>query len=578
MAKRKSGSGGLRHRQDGRWEGRILTGYDEDGKPITKSVLGKTRKECTEKMDALREKLEQEHQIKPKKLSGDMTLAQWIDYWYQGSVKQTIKASSQMDYENCIYKHIIPRLGSFRLKDIKQTDVQHFLTEEKNSGRLVRTDVYGKGLSNAAVRATYFILRNALLAAMNEKLIHSNPAQGCELPQKRAREMQVLEHDELQRFLIQARHDECYELVLLELATGMRRGEICALQWDDINFRTGELKICRQVGRVKGELTVTTPKTKGSVRSVILPPAVLKVLEELKERTPSRWLFPSPVKEDSPKDPHAMYKLIHRVLARAGCKEVRFHDLRHTFATTALEHGMDVKTLSTVLGHVTAATTIDVYSHVTDNMLMQAAGRIESGIGRGEAAAEHALPDLIQEANKKIRPRQNFQAKDGDHRRNGSGGVHKVKDDLWEGSYSPRFPDGKRWKMNVYAESKEECEKQVEQLIKNVRNAITSGEDTMEILKTFAPKAYRKELKRQGLPVLMEPRLDHGRRWLGSYSLVLSDGKRYEFSVTGKTEQKCQERLDKLVRDIERDITADEDAEEMCLDYEAKGIIIATED
>lgn len=148
--------------------------------------------------------------------------------------------------------------------------------------------------------------------------------------------------------------------------------------------------------------------------------------------------------------PDKPYKRLKQTLKNASLPDIRFHDLRHTFATTALEHGMDVKTRSTVLGHVTAATTIDVYSHVTDNMLMQAAGRIESGIGRGEDVAEHTSPDLIQEANKKIRPRQNFRAKDGDHRRNGSGGVHKVKDDLWEGSYSSRFPDGKRWKMNVY--------------------------------------------------------------------------------------------------------------------------------
>jgi integrase len=120
-------------------------------------------------------------------------------------------------------------------------------------------------------------------------------------------------------------------MMLLELATGMRRGEICALQWDDLNLRTGELHIQRQVIHVAGALHVSSPKTKSSDRGVILSPAMLAVLRELKERTDSRWMFPSPVKEDAPLDPQSVYRKMKKVLVRAQCKDIRFHDLSHPY-------------------------------------------------------------------------------------------------------------------------------------------------------------------------------------------------------------------------------------------------------
>ena len=174
-------------------------------------------------------------------------------------------------------------------------------------------------------------------------------------------QMQVLTREELQRFLIQAKDEGYYELFLLELGTGMRRGEILALQWNDLNFNNGELNIKRQLYAVKGELHISTPKTKSSVRTVVLPTSLINILAEYQKTVNSKWIFPSPLDNTVTRNPSAVRQRLQLILERADCKRVRFHDLRHTFSTMALEHGMDIKTLSATIGHVSAATTLDIY-------------------------------------------------------------------------------------------------------------------------------------------------------------------------------------------------------------------------
>ncbi len=120
-----------------------------------------------------------------------------------------------------------------------------------------------------------------------------------------------------------------YELFLLELTTGLRRGELLALQWDDLDMETGTLKIDRQIYPVKGKLIINEPKTKAAVRTIILPPPMLEVLKEYTEQVFSPWLFPSRIKPEQPIDPGYIRKRLQVILERAGCKCVRFHDFRH---------------------------------------------------------------------------------------------------------------------------------------------------------------------------------------------------------------------------------------------------------
>lgn len=308
--------------------------------------------------------------------------------------------------------------------------------------------------------------RSALEKAVQDGLIRVNPAIGCKLPPKKAREMQVLDRDELQRFLIQAQAEGYYELFLLDLATGLRRGELIALQWDDLDFETGVLNVNKQIYAVGGELQLSEPKTKTSIRKIVLPPSVVEVLREYRKTVNSRWMFPSPVKEDTPLTPGAVRKRLQLILEHAGCRHVRFHDLRHTFATLALQNGMDVKTLSAMLGHVSAATTLDIYTHITDDMQRTAAANIDRGIGKAAPPEDGSEPgQKTAQAQSEKPDMTDFQPVLPDRRRAGTGYIGQKGTNLWEGRYSPTWIDGKKHARNVYAHTRDECEEKLKVLI-----------------------------------------------------------------------------------------------------------------
>lgn len=477
MAKRrKAGQGTLRLRKDGRWEGRVVIGYDDNGKPKTKNVTAKTKAACQEKLDALKQQVG----IVTGKAAPDMTFGEWMELWYKTYSKPHIRLTTQLCYENRIYLHIIPSIGEIPLNKLTQSDLQKFYADLKKNGRKSKVERYGTGVSDRLVRSCHATCRTALQKAVDEKLISVNPAIGCKLPPKKAQEMQVLTHEEMRRFLIQSKQDDFYELALLELATGMRRGEICALKWSDLDFETGALHIQRQAYHADHGVVISEPKTKQSCRSIILPPSVLNVLRQYRETVDSEWMFPSPVKEGEPLNPNGVYRKMVKILDRAQCKRVRFHDLRHTFATTALEHGMDIKTLSAIIGHVSSATTLDIYSHITDEMQANAANKIEKRFSKNEPF-EQSEYETQKQAPSSV---ETFEPYKGKIRKSGTGGIYELNDHLFEGRYSPTNAYGKREVHTVYAKTREECERLLDEMIPKVRAEIKAEKERLKAEET----------------------------------------------------------------------------------------------
>ena len=291
-----------------------------------------------------------------------------MDFWYQNFSKPALRETTKASYETLLYQHIIVSIGHIPLNKLAQNDLQQFYAKLKKGGRLQYADLLVKELSDRMVRSCHARIRSALEKAIVEKLITRDPSTGCKLPPKKSREMKVLTSNEIGRFLARAKEEGYYELFLLELSTGMRRGEILGLKWSDLNIADGSLRISRQIVPVEGRIVIQPPKTKTSVRTIVLPPYMIEILAKMKRSKSCEWIFPSPINEGEPRHPTAIHHRFKLILKRAGCKDIRFHDLRHTFATMALENGIDVKTLSGMIGHISAETTVNVRNPHTNKM------------------------------------------------------------------------------------------------------------------------------------------------------------------------------------------------------------------
>lgn len=467
--KRKSGDGTVRLRKDGRWEGRVVIGYDDKGLPKTKNVLARTKGECVEKLNTLKNSVFPTTAVKVRP---DMPFGEWVEFWYENHCKPAVRPNTRTGYENNIRLYIRLRLGGIPLNKLTTNDIQQFINWMRQDGRSEYRESRGEGLSANTIRHCCGLCRRALEKAVAEKLIVRNPTEECKLPPARRMEMRLLSREELQKLLIQARAESYYEVFLLELTTGLRVGELMALQWDDLNLSTGELRIERQVYQIKGELLIQPPKNKVSIRTVILPTAVVTALKKYKQTVCSQWMFPSPKKKEAPIAPSVVSHRLAKILKHAGCKKVRFHDLRHVFATNALEHGMDVKTLSTIIGHVSSATTLNVYAHVTDDMQRQAAARIDRGIGKVEAA-ESAPPTEPSTAMTNFRPTRERK------RRWGTGSLSRNQNGQWVGRYTITWPDGRLEARRVHADTEEECERSLAAMIADMKSEVAAEKERL---------------------------------------------------------------------------------------------------
>ena len=328
--RRANGEGNIRKRKDGRWEGRYTTGYDANGKAITKNVLGRTQAEVKDK---LRNAIEDSKKLDPVK-AGSYTLEQWLKLWYSVYVEPQLRYSTKEFYHNAIDHHIIPKLGNVKLEKLTMLQIQQFYNELLKNGRVQKKnqpELKEHGLSPRMVQCVHVVLNKALEHAVEEKLILANPAKKCKIPKNTRKEMNILPEALIGPYLSAAKEHGILAPMYLELTTGLRRGELLALRWEDLDIQNHTLSINKSVARQNGKLVISTPKTPNSIRTVLLPTDTVKLLVEEHEKHPANpYLFPSP-RTGETWDPDGFRRLHDRIVKEIGAEHVRFHDMRHPY-------------------------------------------------------------------------------------------------------------------------------------------------------------------------------------------------------------------------------------------------------
>ena len=362
MAKRRpSGDGLVRQRDDGRWEGRIVIGHKDNGDSIFRYMSAKTQ---TALMEKLHRSIDEYDGVDLTEQSR-MSLGEWLDIWLEECAEPSLRPSTLKGYRSYIEKKLKPHLGQKQISKITTADVQKLYRKLQKEG-----GEPGGELSPASIQRIHGILHQALDVAVNRSIIAKNPSDDVTLPKRTTTSKTILNDEQLERFMTAIKADEhWHDFFYLEITTGLRRGELCGLMWSDFDEKKGTLSIRRTLHKKDGGgYYVGDTKTGKGRRVIKLPPSTVELLKERKKRSISQWIFHNPIRPEDPVMPDSGYHRMKKLLAEAELPNMRFHDLRHTFATHALTSGVDAKTLSGILGHTKTSFTLDTYTHVTGDM------------------------------------------------------------------------------------------------------------------------------------------------------------------------------------------------------------------
>ncbi len=298
----------------------------------------------------------------------NLTVAQYLDRWLKEFVR--VRPTTYASYEGIVRCHIVPEIGNVPLVKLRPARLQAFYRKLEDKPR---ADGKAGRLSATTVRYTYSVLNIALRRAVRLTLIPRNPVDATDPPLAEKTEQRTFTEDEARRFLRSVEGDRFSALYWLALALGLRRGELLGLRWQDLDLAKGLLHVRQSLVALHGRPVVQQPKTERGRRTVELTPELVAVIQRYRAQQAKAKLFFGqeykdhglvfPTERGEPMAPRSLTRQFERRLASAGLPRIRFHDLRHTFASLAFPDA-DLKTVSSILGHGDISTTADIYSHV----------------------------------------------------------------------------------------------------------------------------------------------------------------------------------------------------------------------
>ncbi|EDS76439.1 phage integrase [Clostridium botulinum C str. Eklund] len=386
MSKKANGEGSIqKYYQNGKdkgWRASITVGYDDKGKLKRKQFYGKTKSEVLKKMT------EYQHKKNVGILPSDdkITLQQWFKTWLYEFRVNNLKPSSFERYDGIYRKYILNSpIGEIKLSELRAKDIQTYYN-----------NLYDNGISSSVINTINGFLYTCLESALKQNYIYQNYCKLVTLPK-------IVKDDKFTVFTLQDQNiflnniqGHKYEMAfILALGTGLRLGELLGLKWSDIDFDNNTLSVSRAIKRTtiinkqgdrKSQIIEQLPKTKTSIRTVPIPTNIMEKLKEYKQKhsvikkenedlyNNTDYIFCD--KLGNPLDPKRIPRNFKSVLKKAGLKDIKFHSLRHTYATRLFEVGVPIKTVQTLMGHSDITTTMNIYTHVMPEEKNKAAEKI----------------------------------------------------------------------------------------------------------------------------------------------------------------------------------------------------------